>query len=92
MRALELEGRALKVSRASNNATALAVNAPPLRPADKRRAVPWLELLAAPALWGMYVGNVAVNWTWYTLLTFLPEVRHGHILCKIKTVGRWIEI
>jgi len=35
--------------------------------------VPWIEILAAPSLWGMYLGNVAANWTWYTLLTYLPQ-------------------
>eukprot|EP00039_Didymoeca_costata_P006349 m.89445 g.89445 ORF g.89445 m.89445 type:complete len:485 (-) comp13221_c0_seq1:395-1849(-) len=38
-----------------------------------KQKVPWKILLFHPALWAMYIFNFTANWTFYTLLTYLPQ-------------------
>ena len=49
-----------------------------------------------PALWGMYAYNVCSNWTFYTLLTFLPQymtqelgfdISHAGLVCALPYLG-----
>jgi MFS family permease len=56
-------------------------------PATSSSTPPWLAIWSSPAVWAIIVGNVVANWSFYNLLTCMPQYLKNVLGLDISSLG-----
>lgn len=56
-------------------------------PESSASVPPWLAIWSSPAVWAIIVGNVVANWSFYNLLTCMPQYLKNVLGLDISKLG-----